>query len=145
MLQTSAAFAGAQQACRRPVVPACDPTIASGGVNPPSVDGQIVLIKAGDVIDVGLDWSDWLEGNGGKLASSAWAKHSASPKTPTLTDGTLIDDASKQTLVIVDTSEAAVGDVYYLENTVSVEGIAAGGFTMPTRTLKRVLHVKVVL
>ncbi|MGE0699272.1 MAG: hypothetical protein AB7O57_09280 [Hyphomicrobiaceae bacterium] len=144
MLASNASYATAPVACRRPAVPACDPTVISTGTNPPAV-GSLILVKLGDVIDVGLDWSDWLDVNGGKLETSAWAAHGSSPKAPTLSNTTLIDENSKHTLCILDTGEAEAGDVYWITNTVTVEGVAAaGGFTMPTRTLNRLIAVKVV-
>jgi hypothetical protein len=131
--------------CRRPVVPACDPTIVTSGINPPSINNEILLVKAGDIIDVGLDWTDWIKENGGKISSSTWAAHALSPQAPTITAITLIDEANTHTVCIVDASAAAVGDIYYLTNTITVDGIAAGAFVMPTRTVNRVIHVRIVL
>jgi hypothetical protein len=138
-------FVPAPARCRRVTVPACDPEIAASGVNPPSVGGEIVLVKKGDIIDVGLDWSAWLEANGGKLSTSAWAAHGSSPQAPVISgSSTLIDEEKHETPVLLDLSAAAAGNVYYLTNTVVVQGLPnSAGFTMPNRTLVRVLHVKV--
>lgn len=134
--------------CRRAAVPACDPSVEMpAGGNPPSVDGSTILVKAGDIIDVGLDWSQWCAANDGKIATSAWAAHGSSPQAPTLGDDG-IDQAKQQTVAIVDASAASVGDIYYLQNTVTVSDATPGqanSYDLPTRTLKRVIHVRVVL
>ena len=144
MLASAAAYGVAAKPCRRPSVPACDPVAASIGANPTAI-GDLILVKKGDVIDVGLDWSEWLEVNGGKLSASAFAAHADSPKTPTLADNDLLNTATNEAIAIVDTSSATLGDTYWLVNTVTVQSEAQqGGFVMPDRTLKRMIAVKVV-
>lgn len=132
--------------CRRAIVPPCDPVSAASGTNPPSVDGKVMLIRKGDIIDVGLDWSQWLASNGGKLKTSSWAAHGSSPATPTFSGATtLIDKEHNHTLAILNTSGNAENDVLWIVNTVVIEGIPdASGFTMPDRTLLRKIDVKVV-
>lgn len=131
--------------CRRAIVPPCDPLQAAAGVNPPSVDGKLMLIRKGDIIDVGLDWSQWLASNGGKLKSSSWAAHGSSPGAVTFSGvTTLIDKEHQHTIAIVNTSGNAENDVLWLVNTAVIEGIPGDGFTMPDRTLTRKIDVKVV-
>jgi hypothetical protein len=129
--------------CRRAIVPACDPQVVATGTNPTAVNTAPLLVKVGDTIDIGLDWSQWIAGNGGKLKTSTWAAHAASPVAPTFAGAvTLIHESRMHTVAVLDLSAHAAGTVYYIENTVVIEGIADGTFTMPDRTLKRMLWVK---
>lgn len=130
--------------CRRSIVPACDPVAMSSSGNPSSVGDEITFIKKGDIIDVGLDWSKWLEANGGKILESEWAAHGSSPQAPTFSgDLDLYDGEKKHTVVVIDASGAAVGDIYYVSNTVTIRSDPSGSFTMPDRTLTRTMHIKV--
>lgn len=137
---------------RRAVCPAGSPepsaiALAQAGAPPPSVDGDEILIRQGDTIDVGIVWTDWLAANDARLKTSAWAADASSPKTPTVT-ATGIDAPLGQTIAVLDASAAAVGDAYVINNTIVVEDAtpaAAGAYAMPERTLKRAIHVRVVL
>lgn len=143
MLTTS--YAPASAPCRRAIVPACDPQHETQGSIPPSVDGNLIKIKKGDIIDVGLDWSGWLAANTAEIVSSEWAKHAASPQEPVFQgDQDLFNEVKGHSVVVLDLSGATVGQTYYLENTVVVSG-KDGGFTLPNRTIKRVIHIRVVL
>lgn len=121
------------------------PTVQGDPV-PPSIDGEEILIRQGDIIDVGIIWAAWLAANDGKLKSSTWAADPASPDAPVLgTSG--IDTNTGTTITLVDASAAAVGAVYVLANTVVIEDgtPSGGGYTLPDRTLKRIVHVRVTL
>lgn len=128
---------------RRIQVEAADPSVAiqTAPTNPPAVG--TVLVRAGDIMDVGLDWSLWCKANDAKLkaAGSTWAAHGSSPAAPTISSSG-IDDDRKQTVAIIDASAAAVGAVYWLVNTVVMEdGSPEGNYDFPDRTLKRTLYV----
>ncbi len=114
---------------------------------PPAVDGEVHLVRAGDIIDVGMAWNDWLEFNDAQIVTSAWAAHASSPQAPTLgADG--IDQALGETVVELDASAGAVGDTYYLENTITVSDKTAGAsntYDLPTRTVTRVMYVRLTL
>ena len=134
---------------RRALVPADDPSVEvpTNQAIPPAVDGRMMLVKAGDIIDIGMDWLTWCKANDGVLASSAWASHGSTPQAPTLgADG--IDATKQHTVVQLDTTGAAAGDTYYIKNTVTITDATAGAantYDLPTRTLTRVLHVRVTL
>jgi hypothetical protein len=137
-------FASRQVAApRRFAIAADDPSVEPTGTNPTSINATPMLIKMGDQIDVGIDWTQWIMANGGKLLSSAWAKHGSSPANPVVS-ADAIYVAKNQTVAILNASGATANDVYWLINTVTIEGPTEGPFTMPTRTLKRMLSVKVV-
>lgn len=127
--------------CRRLVVSPCD--VYESKNNPATVDGILVALKIGEVIDIGLDWSQWIAANAGKIKASAWAAHAQSPQEPTLgVDG--IDQDRLHTIVVLDLSAAASGDIYYITNTLTVEGVQSGGFTIPDRTIKRVIGIRAI-
>ena len=130
---------------RRALVPAGDPTAEYTGTNPPAVDGKLILMRLGDKLDIGMDWSAWLAANDGKLKASAWAVHADSPATPTLSGGGM-DQAEGQTVTIVDTAGLAVGNTIWLSNSVTIEDAspnASNTYTLPDRTMVRHLHIKV--
>jgi hypothetical protein len=130
--------------CRRAVVPGCDPIVAITGSVPPMI-GEVILLKKGDIIDVGIDWSAWLEQNGGELTSSSFAAHGSSPAAPVFQGVTTgIDDGRKHTVCLINTSAAVLDAVYWLNNTIIVAGAPSGTYTMPSRTLTRTIAVKVV-
>ncbi len=139
-----------QKPPRRAVCPVNSPeptgvVLAQSGAIPPSIDGDEILIRQGDIIDVGIVWSAWLTANDAALKTSAWAADASSPKTPTVSSSG-IDAAAGQTVAVLDATAAAVGDVYVLNNTVTVDDATpSGGYVLPVRTLKRSIHVRVVL
>jgi hypothetical protein len=56
----------------------------------------------------------------------------------------MIDPHKHETPVVLDLTAALPGHVYYLRNTVIIQGVPnAAGFALPSRALVRVLHVKV--
>lgn len=133
---------------RRALVPAEDPTaISASTATSRAVDGKLHYVQAGDIIDVGMDWSAWLKANDGQIVTSAWAAHANSPQAPTLgADG--IDQAECMTVTHLDLSAATVGDVYYISNTITVGDATSGQsntYDIPTRTLTRTMYVQVVL
>lgn len=128
---------------RRVQIAADDPTVAitTAPTNPPAVG--TVLIRAGDIIDVGLDWTLWCRGNDASLkaAGSTWAAHGSSPDAPTVSSSG-IDSDRKHTVAVLDASAAVVGDTYWLVNTVVFEDASTdGAYDFPDRTLKRTLYV----
>lgn len=134
---------------RRATVPADNPSVEypSTQTIPPAVDGLIHYIRQGDIIDVGMIWKPWLDANDGTILTSAWAAHANSPQAPTFgADG--IDVALGATVTQLDTSAAAIGDTYYLQNTITVSDTTAGTvntYDLPTRTLIRVMHVRITI
>lgn len=133
--------------CRRALAPACDPTVETAATaNPPSIDGDIIYVRQGDIIDVGIDWTHWLDANDARLKSSSWAGHASSPNAPTITDDGFDLDKG-HTVAIIDTSASTVGDVYWMNNTVVVEdpSSTSNGYSIPDRTFTRLIHVKVSL
>lgn len=131
-----------QAACRRGIAPACDPVAVNTSTNPNAVDGKIIYLQKGDILDVGIDWSIWFSANGGGIIkTSTWAAHVASPQAPNIVS-TTIDHDALNTIAILDTSANAVGDTLYISNTVVVSS-QAGQFTMPDRTITRHLVIKV--
>lgn len=136
--------------CRRAAMPACEDYVAGQTVTPPSVPpsigGGMLFIRKGDIMDVGIDWSAWLAANNAVIKTSAWAAHAQSPQPPTISANG-IDQALGQTVAILDASAATVGDTYYLTNTITVDDStpnATNTYTFPTRTLARVIHVRVM-
>lgn len=137
--------------CRRAIAPVCDPQTPGtsvavvAGAPPPSVDGNMIFIHQGDQLDVGIDWSAWLEANNATLKASQWAADPASPATPTVSANG-IDTTAGHAVAIIDARTAAVGDTYWLHNTITVAdgGGGPGAYAYPDRTLKRCIHVRVV-
>lgn len=135
---------------RRAVCPVYSPDPAPGalaqvGAMPPSIDGDEILIRQGDTIDIGILWGDWLKANDGKLKASSWAADGTSPAAPTITANG-IDAPNGATIAVLDASAADVGDVYVINNTITVEDATPStGYVIPDRTLKRAVHVRVVL
>lgn len=128
---------------RRLAVPSNDTTDTSGSSDKALIEASPLYVRAGETIDVGWHWADWLTLNTGKIATSAWAAHASSPDTPTLgADG--VDQTRSETLVLVDASGAAAGDIYWITNTVTVTDSDSDSLAMGTRTLKRTLAVKVI-
>lgn len=138
---------------RRSLVSAADPDYATGAfpsggtapLVPPSCDGQWLLMRVGDVLDFGIDWSQWLDANDGKLASSVWIAHAASPKVPVF-GASGIDQSLSQTAVIVDASAAAFADTYFLANTVTIADPTTtnpAAWNFPLRQLTRVIWLRV--
>lgn len=147
MLATTGHFAHVVEHCRRAVVQACDNVEHSGSI-PPSADGKIIKVKKGDTIDVGLDWSVFFGANNVDPTgvTSLFAKHGSSPQDPTFEgELTLYDKGKRQSVVLLDLSEAAVGDIYYLNCTVTLPGVQTDDLPLPTRTVTRTIHVRVVL
>lgn len=133
--------------CRRAKMPACEATDTSSNANAIALVADALLyVKQGDIIDVGIDWSAWMAANEGRIASSAWAAHAASPAAPTLISAATDFSAERhESFTLVDASAAAVGDIYYLSNTITVaDATACGDADIPTRTMTRNIYVKVV-
>lgn len=133
------------QSCRRASVPACETfTDFISGARPP-LNTVMLTVRVGDILDVGILWTAWLEANGGRLKSSTWAASGspdASPQSPTLT-GPVFNETG-ETAVLIDASAAAVGDTYHLDNTVVVaRDPNLTGLVLADRTLIRRIHVKV--
>ena len=130
---------------RRATVPAISPAVKIESGNPPPVENKTILVKAGDTLDVGIKWGTWLDANDGEIAASVWAAHADTPQAPTLVDDGY-DGGKREAVVNVDASAATVGDIYYLENTVTVNDATpnSGTFAYGTRTLKRVIYVEIV-
>lgn len=146
MLTTSYVPAAAE--CRRAVVPTCDPVVEHTGTTPPSVDGQIMKIKAGDTIDVGIDWKAFFEANNVDASNVTvlFAAHALSPQAPVFSGSlTLYDKDKAQAVVLLDASAAVVGNIYYITCTATLPGVTNSGLTIPTRTVRRTIHVRVVL
>lgn len=126
--------------CRRPAVRTCAPTPPTGS-NP--VSEGMVAVQKGDVIDVGLDWAGWLKANAGRLKASTWGTHADTPDDPVL-GAAVIDIEAGVTVTIIDLTAAAVGQNFYITNTVTIEGEPSpSGIKLPDRTLTRMVHVRV--
>jgi hypothetical protein len=136
-------YAQASTVCRRIVVPACDPPAINKGTNPTLINALPLILRKGDIIDVGFDWSGWIAGNGGgQLLTSTWVANAASPKPPVFSGAVnLFDVDTGATVALLDVSGAAAADTFWLDNTVTIKGAVNGGFTMPNRTLTRSLWV----
>lgn len=128
--------------CRRPPVPACDPASITGAV-PAAINATPILVRKGDTIDVGIDWSAWLEANKGKLKSVAWAAHGSTPQAPTISGATTLFSKG-EAVVLLNLGSAVVDNIYWLTCTATIEGIPDGAFTMPDRIVARTITVKVV-
>jgi len=130
---------------RRASVPAVEAFVNYTADARPAVNTTVIPVKKGDIIDVGILWDKWLAHNFARIKTSAWAAAGApvaSPDTPDIDSSTF--DERGESVCILDTSAAEIGDEYYLENTVVVERDAAlTGVVFPDRTLVRRLHVKV--
>lgn len=130
--------------CRRVVIPACEPSTIPAGTPPPVViNSAPILVRKGDTIDVGLDWSDWLAANGGELSAVAWAAHTDSPQAPTISGATTLFNKG-EAMVLLNLGSATSGHVYWLTCTATIAGIPVGGFTLPNRTVARTIAVRVV-
>lgn len=134
------------QDCRRASVPSCEAFTDFTSGDRPFLNTSVLAIKLGDTVDVGILWGSWLVANNSRLKSSAWAAAGspvASPQAPTLTSPVL-DRSTGETAVLVNASAAAIGDVYYLENTVIIEpDPALTALALADRTLVRRIQVKV--
>lgn len=112
----------------------------------PPLNSVMITIRKGDIIDVGILWGAWLKANAGRLKTSSWAAAGApvaSPQAPTITTQ-LLNESSGETVALLDTTAAAVGDTYYLENTITFgPDREINGVTFPDRTAARRIHVKV--
>lgn len=146
MLTTGLQYGTVPDHCRRAIVPACEQHTTQGG-NPPAVDGKIMTVKKGDVIDIGVDWSQFFAANEVEASgvTSLFAAHGSSPKAPTF-EGvlTLYDKGKAQSVVLLDLTGAVVQDMYWINCTVEMPGVATGDLTLPTRTVTRTIHVRVV-
>lgn len=134
---------------RRVSVPANDPSTENvEALTVPSLlnAGGKFLIKQGDILDVGISWSAWVGENDAEIATSSWAAHADTPQAPTIaSDG--INATCAEAFVVIDTSGAAVGDTYYLTNTITVSDHtpdATEDDNIPSRTLTRTIAVRVV-
>jgi hypothetical protein len=126
---------------RRAQIASDDPTVAISPAppSPPSVGN--ILIRAGDIIDVGIDWSLWAKANDAKLKTSTFAAHGSTPAAPTIaSQGADLDRGHG--VAVIDASAAAVGAVYWLVNTAVFEDLTPDGtYSFPDRTLKRTIYV----
>lgn len=133
---------------RRASVPATEAfSNATVDARPP-LNTVVIAIKIGDIIDVGILWGDWLTANLARLKTSTWAAAgapAASPAAPTIVaSSSVLDRATGETACVLDASAAAEGNVYYVENTVTIEADEdLTPLVFPTRTLVRRLHVEV--
>ena len=143
----------AAAACRRSVAPACEPPNVINQVGlasppaPSSIDGGMLYVRVGDILDVGIDWSQWCTANDAKILTSVWSAYSGSPQSPTVASSG-IDTGVSHTVAILDASAAAWGDTYWLKNVVTFGDAGASpnhSYAFPTRTLTRMIMVKVVL
>lgn len=129
--------------CRRAVVPPCDKLIA--GATSPAIIASLVL-RVGDITDVGIVWTAWAEANEAKIKTSAWAEADDSPQSPTISSPAYVQNASTDqvTACIINASGAVAGDKYILENTVVFEAKANASIAFADRTLKRRIQIVVV-
>ena len=114
----------------------------------PAVNTTPLLIRRGDIVDVGILWGRWLTAQGMRIKSSAWAAAGdpvPTPDSPTLVaNSQLVNKATGETAVMIDTSAATEGDEYYLDNTVVLEwDPELTVLAFPDRTAIRRIHVKV--
>lgn len=133
---------------RRAVLPPDDPSVeADAGGNPPFVEGKLLLVKKGDIIDVGIDLASWCAANDAKLKSVSFAEHADSPESIVLTDDNGLDELRQHAVAIVDTTANTVGDTIWLNATVVVEDRtpSSTGYAFPDRTLVRTIALRVVL
>lgn len=146
MLMTNPQYGTVSDHCRRAIVPACEQHTTQGS-NPPAVDGKIMTVKKGDVIDIGVDWSQFFAANDVEATgvTSLFAAHANSPKAPAFEGAlTLYDKGKAQSVVLLDLTDAAAQDTYWIDCTVEMPGITTGDLTLPTRTVTRTIHVRVV-
>lgn len=112
----------------------------------PPLNSVLITVRKGDIIDVGILWGAWLKKNAGRLKTSSWAAAGApvaSPQAPTISSQ-LLNESSGETVAMLNTTAAAVGDTYYLENTVTFgPDPELNGVAFPDRTATRRIHVRV--
>jgi len=141
--------------CRRGIAPACDPAnatqlIAAGAAPPtvpPTVDGQTLFMRKGDVLDFGIDFSAWTAANDAIISGAVWAAYAGSPKAPTIS-AQGIDATLNQAVVVIDATAAAFGDTYWLQCTAQFTDATpnvANTYTFPARQMSRIIIVQVVL
>lgn len=136
--------------CRRAVMPACESLKGSAPDQRPPLNTAPLFIRLGDVVDFGINWSAWASANSAKIKTSVWAAAGMpvpSPHAPAIVDGSeLIDAANQATTFVLDAGgeAVAVGDEYFIENTVVFEKTADAPVAYPDRTVTRRLNIKVV-
>lgn len=130
---------------RRAVLPVDDPSVATAAdANPPAVGGVALMVKKGDIIDVGIDWSQWCAANDAKIKSSIFTVHADSPDSVVITAANGIDTTREHTVAIINTAANVAGNNVWLENVVVVEDRTTGTYNFPDRTLTRMLALLVV-
>jgi hypothetical protein len=136
--------------CRRAALAACETMSNFTTDARPPLNSTMITVRIGDVLDVGILWGDWLTANAARIKASSWAAAGspvASPDSPTIVpDSELFDRKTGETVCLIDASAAAVGDIYYLENTVTLETDEDSenfSIVLPDRTVTRRIHVQV--
>lgn len=131
--------------CRRAAIAACETLTDVTSGDHPLLNTTDLQIKAGDTMDVGILWGDWLTANGARLKTSTWAAGGDSPQSPTLVSNSqVMDRKGGETAVLLNAGSATPGDRYFLDNTVVVERDEdASDLPLPDRTMIRRIAVKV--
>jgi len=132
--------------CRRGIAPSCDPLPATNvtlTATPASIDGQILAVKTGDTIDVGIVWAAYLATCNGIIKSAAWALNAASPQ-PMVSAGNAIDQAGGQAILVVNTAANAINDIAYWDCTVTISLSNGLDYALPDRIVKRTIFVRCI-
>lgn len=102
------------------------------------------IMRARDVMDFGIDFSDWLKSNADSVIKTAvWSEASGSPQSPTLGSSVLFPGT--ETVVMVGPGTA--NDVYWLDCTVTIatsQQRENQALAIPERTIVRRVAIKVL-
>jgi len=136
--------------CRRAALAACETMSNFTADARPPLNTTMITVKIGDIMDVGILWGAWLTANAARIKESVWAAAGSpvpSPQAPSIVaNSSLFDRKTGETVCVLDASAAAIGDTYYLENTVTLETDEDSenfSIVLPDRTAIRRIHVTV--
>lgn len=102
------------------------------------------IMYARDVLDFGIDFTDWLNANQNtEVTAATWAAATGSPMPPTIGESYLF--GGTETCVLV--GPGAAGDVYWLDCTLTIAQAQARGenpLRIGERTLVRRITIQVL-
>lgn len=132
--------------CRSVVVPSCEGDVSS------AQDADITALalfqlRLRDEIDFKVDFSQWLQANGGaQISNATFAAAATSPSAPSIVSQAFSANG-KCVVVLAAPNGAKAGDAYWIDVTVTVAAVAAAtanDVAIPQRTLVRRINVVAV-
>ncbi len=107
--------------CRTAVVPVCD-----ADVDPAAALAAIATfqLRLRDQLDFSIDFTDWLERNGGTLETANFTVAAGSPQSPVII-GQSFSPGGKCVVVLKANTGAAASHAYWMDLTVEIAAVVA--------------------